>query len=79
VLTRFSTAFQKSGRVPDFFSEAICSAPDRRQLRIGKATFPHRFLADEESSFRKPVIQGNRAGHRWPSWGVVDDACSRCG
>jgi len=63
VLTRFSTAFQKSGRVPDFFSESIGIAPDRHQLRIGKATCPHRFLAEEESSFREPVIQGKRAGH----------------
>jgi hypothetical protein len=41
VLTRFSTAFQKSGRVPDFFyfSKATCCAPDRPYLLSAKWLF----------------------------------------
>jgi len=41
VLTRFSTAIQKSGRVPDFFcfSKAIRFAQDRHHLLIDKALF----------------------------------------
>jgi hypothetical protein len=61
VLTRFSTAFRKSGRVPDFFyfSQAIRFAQDRRRLLIGKATLPHRLLAEE------PRQQAHAAANSW--------------
>jgi hypothetical protein len=41
VLTRFSTAFQKSGGVPDFFyfSKATCYAPDRPHLLTAEQLF----------------------------------------
>jgi len=65
VLTRFSTAFRKSGRVPDFFyvSQAIRFAQDCRRLLIGQATLPRRLLAEEEPSFQKSLVRRNRAGH----------------
>jgi hypothetical protein len=65
VLTLFSTAFQKSGRVPDFFcfSKAIRFAQDRHYLLTRKATLPHRLLADEEPSFQKSLVRRNLAVH----------------